>query len=367
MVKEIFRRNTVKNIDVEYETVSEGSYFRFFGANSGNGYINTPDERLREQNCDVKILIKGGPGTGKSTLIRKFADTAKDSGYGVTRYLCSSDPHSYDAVSAEKDGRRIVICDATAPHVCDMQYPGAKSFIFDLSEYWDRAALISESDKIVELTERKRTLYESSYKFLRAASGAQKNADSLSESVFNFEKADGFCERTASRFKRDRGNTLSGYTSALSMSGAVTLDSLYAESSFRIFTDDNIGVSKFLLGMLARKLNERGSGCFVALDPLDGSVESILVLKDKTLITRRSIGNADKIINCERFVAKPASGFKNRLKLVKGCVSSLVREALAFLVEASKYHFELEKIYSSSMDFNRSEAAAIKRIYGILT
>ena len=118
----------------------------------------------------------------------------------------------------------------------------------------------------------------------------------------------------------------------MSMSGAVTLDSLYAESSFRIFTDDNIGVSKFLLGMLARKLNERGSGCFVAL-----------------------------------FVAKPASGFKNRLKLVKGCVSSLVREALAFLVEASKYHFELEKIYSSSMDFNRSEAAAIKRIYGILT
>ena len=356
----------MKNIEVEYKTKSMGSDFRFFGANSGNGYINTPDERLKERNCDVKILIKGGPGTGKSTLIRKFYEAANESGYGVTGYLCSSDPHSFDGALAEKDGRRIVICDATAPHVCDMEYPGAKSFVFDLSEFWERAELMRASERIVQLTEQKRSKYESAYRSFRAAYDAQKIVDSLSEFVFDFEKADGFCERTASKYRDDGGKTVLGYTSALSMSGAVRLDSLEAESSFSYFADGNTGIAKLLLELLSHKFCERGVGCTVSLDPLDGSVESIMTLKDKTLWTRRPIENPDKTINCERFVKKHAPGIKNRLRLVKGCACSLIGVALSSLNDASKYHFELEKIYSAAVDFKRSEQAAQKRIYSIL-
>ncbi|MBQ7669393.1 MAG: hypothetical protein IJS45_01585 [Clostridia bacterium] len=356
----------MKNTDVEYKTLSVGANFRFYGANSGTGYVNTPDERLKEQNCDVKVLIKGGPGTGKSTFIKKFADAAKDSGYGVTRYLCSSDPHSLDAALVEREGCRIVICDATSPHVCDMEYPGARSVIFDLTEFWDRSSLARERDRIVELSEKKRMTYGMAYRSLRAANETQKVADSLSETFFSYRKAEGFCERTVSKYKSDGGEFLPGYTSSLSMSGAVRLDSFDAESSYRIFLDDHVGAAKLLLSLLLQKFRERGIGCAVSLDPLDGSVESILTSKSGILWTRCLNEKADKVINCERFVIKPDPKLKSRLKLADRCVCSLVGEALSFLSDASKYHFELEKIYSAAVDFNRSERSALERIYGIL-
>ncbi len=84
---------------------------RFFGSATVNGsldYVEDLSEGLK------RYFIKGRPGTGKSTFMKKLANAAADRGFHVERYHCSFDPNSLDMVII----RELSICvfDATPPH-----------------------------------------------------------------------------------------------------------------------------------------------------------------------------------------------------------------------------------------------------------
>ncbi len=86
-------------------------YDRFFGAATINGstdYIENLTEGMK------RYLIKGRPGTGKSTFLKKLAQAAFDNGFHVERYHCAFDPNSLDMVNI----RELKLCffDSTSPH-----------------------------------------------------------------------------------------------------------------------------------------------------------------------------------------------------------------------------------------------------------
>ncbi|MBE7035235.1 MAG: hypothetical protein E7402_03805 [Ruminococcaceae bacterium] len=84
---------------------------RFFGATTKNGSKDYVD--ALSQNTE-RYFIKGRPGTGKSTFLKKLAQAACDRGFFVERYHCSLDPKSLDMVVI----RELSLCffDSTAPH-----------------------------------------------------------------------------------------------------------------------------------------------------------------------------------------------------------------------------------------------------------
>jgi hypothetical protein len=61
-----------------------------------------------------RYFIKGRPGTGKSTILKKLAKKAKEKGYDVEVYHCGFDPNSLDMVVVRELG--FTIFDSTAPH-----------------------------------------------------------------------------------------------------------------------------------------------------------------------------------------------------------------------------------------------------------
>ncbi|MBO5185180.1 MAG: hypothetical protein J6D79_05545, partial [Clostridia bacterium] len=66
----------------------------FLAANSPSGFVSFFDELYNPyRNCRAYI-IKGGPGTGKSSFMKKIAAAAEEKGHEVTRVFCSSDPQS---------------------------------------------------------------------------------------------------------------------------------------------------------------------------------------------------------------------------------------------------------------------------------
>ena len=87
----------------------------FLGANSSDGFVSrfesaySPDGRWR---C---YIIKGGPGTGKSTFIRRIISAMAEQGEKIEIIPCSSDPSSLDA--AIFPDKKIAVFDGTAPHV----------------------------------------------------------------------------------------------------------------------------------------------------------------------------------------------------------------------------------------------------------
>ena len=60
------------------------------------------------------ILLKGGAGNGKSTLMEKLARAAETSEDTVERVYCPSDTGSLDAIVCR--GKGLAVLDATPPH-----------------------------------------------------------------------------------------------------------------------------------------------------------------------------------------------------------------------------------------------------------
>ena len=61
---------------------------RFLGANTPEGFISLFDELYDPAEDWRAYIIKGGPGTGKSRLMRRVADELEQAGYTAQRVLC---------------------------------------------------------------------------------------------------------------------------------------------------------------------------------------------------------------------------------------------------------------------------------------
>ena len=85
---------------------------RFFGAATVSGSVD--HIRSITQELDRRYFLKGRPGTGKSTFLKRIAAAAQENGFDVEFYRCSLDPNSCDMVLVRELG--FCVFDSTAPH-----------------------------------------------------------------------------------------------------------------------------------------------------------------------------------------------------------------------------------------------------------
>ncbi len=111
----------------------------FPGAMGPDGFVSCFDQLMGDHALRRMLILKGGPGVGKSTFMRRIhaAMTAHDE--QATLYFCSGDPDSLDAVAIEAHG--LLILDGTAPHIVDPIIPGARDSIINLGVCLDEAAM----------------------------------------------------------------------------------------------------------------------------------------------------------------------------------------------------------------------------------
>src|SRR5690554_299380 len=101
----------------------------FLGGNTGNGFFSFYGEVVTEESKHLYIL-KGGPGTGKSTFIKEAGEEIRRLGLPVELIHCSSDNNSLDGMVCPSLG--IAMIDGTAPHTVDPKYPGAVDEILNV-------------------------------------------------------------------------------------------------------------------------------------------------------------------------------------------------------------------------------------------
>ena len=84
----------------------------FPGSNTSAGFLSFYREGLKA--IDNVFILKGGPGCGKSTLMRKIGLNMLERGYDVEFWQCSSDNDSLDGVVIPDISAAII--DGTPPH-----------------------------------------------------------------------------------------------------------------------------------------------------------------------------------------------------------------------------------------------------------
>ena len=86
----------------------------FLGANTPGGFYSLMDKLLDPAKARAIYILKGGPGCGKSTLMKRLGALAEEAGHRPEYIYCSGDPDSLDGLVLPD--LAVAIADGTAPH-----------------------------------------------------------------------------------------------------------------------------------------------------------------------------------------------------------------------------------------------------------
>lgn len=324
----------------------------FAGANTGNGFVEAYDTFANEEENRRVWILKGGSGTGKSTLMRKIADDAKASGHTCVQYLCSSDPTSLDAVIV--DGQYVIL-DGTAPHVREMAYPGAVSEIVYLGKYWDAVKLAERREEIIGLTQAKKEAYASGYGALSSLSTLETETFAAAMALLDVEKLQGWGERLLKNVPKSArgGGCTTVRTWAISMRGLYRTDGLANGYDRHWKIEDTYCTAPCLFGILADLCKENHIPVVLSLHPInDRIVEMAIPALSLHLSLAEDTGACDKTICMQRFVQKELLGQKKgAIRLTGRLMTEMLSLALTHFATAGEKHMALENIYKSAMDF----------------
>ncbi|KGP75629.1 hypothetical protein JT05_09485 [Desulfosporosinus sp. Tol-M] len=138
----------------------------FPGALTSQGFYSFYHYMI-QQNANQIFVLKGGPGVGKSTFMKKIGQTMLDLGYDIEYHCCSSDNNSIDGVVIPNF--KIALLDGTAPHIVDPKNPGAVDEIVNLGEYWDEALIKQSKQEIISCNAKINGYFQKAYFALQEA------------------------------------------------------------------------------------------------------------------------------------------------------------------------------------------------------
>lgn len=361
----------------EYRASKEQAYFA--ASNSRNGFHSYYEQCFRHK-VDRLLYIKGGPGTGKSTLMRRVARYGEARGYRAEYYYCSSDADSLDAVLLYGEQGSVGLLDATAPHAMEPTLPGVAEDLIDLGQFWDADVLTARREDVTRLNKEKSDGYRAAYRYL---AGAGEISDVLWEAIAPCVDKTRL-SRTATRLLKGtakgegRGSVSIGLCDSVGMRGRVRLDTYLRQAARVCLIEDYLDTAYLLTRELGERAAEYGMNMRISYHPiLPDHIDALLLEDSKTVFlvcetekieALRAVAPHGRVVSMRRLI-EPTIMRKKRenIRQTYRLREALIGGAQDELKKVSKAHFELESIYSAAMDFDAKERytkALCEKLFG---
>ena len=324
------------------KTIQSRSPDFFLGATTPAGFKGYFEPLRREPGMQM-LLIKSGPGCGKSTLMKHLAQAAEQQGQRIEKIHCASDPDSLDGVIFLDQKRAII--DATAPHVVEPDAPGADELVVSLYHTIDAGKLAPHRDEVKALFARNAALRGRAARYIASAGSLMldsRRAEAASEEL--------------------------RLLSAITPKGMVfyrgTVEAL--ADRYVVFRDDYGAVSRLLLELIRAEALARGYHiitCPCAMHPED-QIDHIFIPALRLAFLTDNLWHPIQLpgvqaVRCTRFVDREnLSGFRARLRFNDRAASELIDQAVALMAQAKNCHDELETYYRAAVDFDQVNAVA---------
>jgi hypothetical protein len=348
----------------------------FLGANTPFGFHSLFRELYDPSDGWRAYILKGGPGTGKSTFMKTLAARCDEAGVRYETIRCASDPRSLDALRIES--KKICVADGTAPHVIEPKYPGAVETVLDLSAFWDDAALRENRAEIMRLFSENASAHRRCVRFLQAAESLSRDVRRIALGCIDTDKIERYASRYASRrFGTPRGTVGREVTRFLS---AVTPDGIYLHretvdalcDEVVVVEDMHGAAAAALLSCLRRYALGAGLDAIVCPCPLhpDAGPQDLFIPQLRLGIvtgnTFRSFDGTAKV-HASRFTdAAALRSHRGRITFSRRTEKELLAEAVSACADALALHNELETYYKRAMDFDAVTRLAEKTAAEIL-
>ena len=335
------------------------------GGNTPEGFFSYYDHIIPVSEAKRIYILKGGPGTGKSTLMKKIGLEYSKKGYDVEFMHCSTDSNSLDGVVIPQ--LKTAMVDGTAPHMRDPVFPGAVDEIINLGQFWDEKGFENSRDEIIKLSKKKKECFECAYSYLKAASILRKDIKSIYNKALNPGRKTFLVKELAEKIFREyplsdkHGKQRNMFASAITAKGFTDfLDSITSDTEVIRLSAPVGSNTSDIIDTLKKEAIQRGfytESFFCPMDP--EKIEHLVIPELKlSLVTANVYHDVGNIDNCTTYFINDLynediiAGYNNRLSFNNNHAEILMRQALNCLAEAKKYHDEIEMHYVKKMDFD---------------
>lgn len=333
----------------------------FPGGNTSEGFFSYYSYLL-EKGTRRTFVLKGGPGVGKSTLMKKIGQKMVESGYDVEFHHCSSDNQSLDGIAILEAG--IVMVDGTAPHIVDPKYPGGLDEIINLGDFWDVEEMQLHNDKIIASTQEVSRLFARAYRFLGAARDIAENITAMYQRSMDL----GVIIKIATELEKEffqnnverigvSGKDRHLFSCAYTPSGFIDFtESILQDTRKVYYLEGRMGTGKTaLMTKVASRALDRGYEVEIYHTPLIPQKISTILIKELGLALTTSDlykENYYQAINLNDFLDKSIlAGFAEDIQKDTQLFEDLISRGLAEIAKAKAEHDLLEKYYVPHMDF----------------
>ncbi len=334
----------------------------FLGANSAEGFINEFKNSYDVHDGWLAYIIKGGPGTGKSSLMKKIAKKAAGMGEKCILCPCSSDPFSLDAVILP-DCKKIIL-DGTAPHVVEPKYPAVCEQIINTGDFWNEKGLDGKREKLLDLFALNGAYHKKAAQYITAAGQIAKYGFAAQLSAADIEKTVKFaCAAAKANLPPTdkKGREWVRFLSGITPDGLVFYgDTITKESDRQIIISDKYGaVSSVFMSVIRDIALKNGYEIITVKNALlPGDITDHIIIPELSLAfctenDFMSIDSPARRIHSRRFTDM-AKLNRNRQKLNfnKRIAKELLGAAISSLQTAKALHDQMEKYFIDIMDFD---------------
>lgn len=328
--------------------MAEHSYF--LGANTPGGFVSRYDNLFEDERIKKVVILKGGPGCGKSTLMRKVGTQAKELGCEAEEILCSSDPDSLDGIVIPAAGLAIV--DGTAPHVLEPPLCGCGAVYLDLGAYYDSAKLTVQKEKLFAVKAKNAACYPAASACFSAAAAADRALHFLAHPEGLDAVTTALCGKVRRRYVP--GCTVRRFYAALTPKGALSLELPYKHVWL---LKGNFGLAPQVLSAVAAHWQKAGADVILGSLPLSPDDLSHVVIPAEDLayvVTTEQFPYPSPVsgqYDLDALCTLPTGDALHAQQLL-ALREQAAKEGLRFLQEAKAQHDALEAMMRPAVDFD---------------
>lgn len=336
----------------------------FLEANTERGYVSCFKESYIAETGWRAFVLKGGPGSGKSLLLKRLAKDYAGMGSKVILSPSVSDPKSLSGIIAEDRG--VIIYDGDLPDVGREDYPVVCEKIIDLGELSDEKLLMKFKPKIIDGIKAGRLLEKRAKGYVGAAAMLLEDNRRVAAECADLDKAESFARRLAEKIfatkKAAQGRESVRFLSGVTPSGMVYYRSTPPKLCGRIITisDRHGACAAPIMGVIRDAALANGYSIITCPSPLcpEKRIEHIFVEElGVAFVTANSFLDeieCEKTVHSRRFTdAALLRSHRQRMNFNRRAASELIDSAASLLSGAAA---ELERVcgyYDAAMDFER--------------
>ena len=340
----------------------------YAGGNTAKGFFSLYDSAL--EGLERIYSLKGGPGTGKSSLMKAIGEEMAGKGLSIEYLHCASDNNSIDGVIIPSC--KVAIVDGTIPHIIEPQAPGVIEEYVNLGVAWESQKLAQHKEKILELTGEISNKFDHAYKTFAEGLRRHDDIEKIYINNMNFDKANELTEELIELFYGDnevgkKSKVRHSFLGAATPNGPVDfIQNLTEETRKRYFIKGRAGSGKStMLKKIAREAENRGFDVEIYHCGFDPHSLDMVILPEQSIAIFDSTApheyfpnrETDEIVDMYTRCIAPGTDEKFAKEIQKttdGYKTKMV-EGTTLLAEAKVLHDELEKYYIEAIDFNKVE------------